>query len=273
MLAKWLSRIAIYSLTVVAILYLAALAALAMEQRNFLFMPAGEIVEPQVAGLRHAEVLQLKTSDGERLLAWYVAPSPGKPLILFFHGQGGSIATPSETLKGLTLDGNGILAVEYRGYPGSTGKPSETGLLLDAEAAYAKALALGISANHIVAFGQSLGSGVAVALAAGHPVGAVILESPYTSTIDVAAERFWMFPVRLVMLDQFHSDQRIAAVRAPLLIVHGTLDSSIPITFGKKLFALAEEPKTFITVRDGGHLPINAVMPSVRQWIARAVRS
>jgi hypothetical protein len=191
--------------------------------------------------------------------------------LLFFHGQGGNLSSPAAIFRALTADGNGLLAVEYRGYPGSTGMPTEGGLLHDADAAYARALALGIPARHIVAFGESLGSGVAVALAAHHEVGALILESPYTSTVDIAAHRFWMFPVRLVMLDQFHSDERITQVAAPVLIIHGTADTVIPYSFGKKLFELAKEPKTFITVPDGEHAPITAVMPQVLQWIEQAI--
>jgi uncharacterized protein len=158
--------------------------------------------------------------------------------------------------------------VEYRGYPGSSGSPSEAGLIADAQAGYDKARALGIPPRQIIAFGESLGTGVAVALAARNEVGGVVLISPHDSVADVAASEYWIFPTRYLIRDSFHSDQRIAAVKAPLLIVHGTEDTAIPIRFGRKLFALANPPKRFITVDGGGHIPIDEAMPQVLAWIS-----
>ena len=108
-------------------------------------------------------------------------------------------------------------------------------------------------ADDIVVWGFSLGTGVAVALAAEQRIGRLILEAPYTSIADVAASRFWFAPVRLLIRDQFRSDGQIARVRVPLLVMHGALDSTIPITFGERLFALANEPKRFVRLARGGH--------------------
>ena len=110
-----------------------------------------------------------------------------------------------------------------------------------------------MSADQIVLWGFSLGSGVAVALAADHPVGKLILEAPYTSIADLAAAAFPILPVRWLLRDQFHSDERIAGVTAPLLIMHGGKDSTISIAFGERLFALAHEPKQFVRFPEGGH--------------------
>ncbi len=152
----------------------------------------------------------------------------------------------------MTSDGTGVVALSYRGYAGSTGQPSERGLLLDAAAAYAFTSAR-YGVDRIVVWGFSLGSGVAVALAAGQPVGKVVLEAPYTSTADVAALRFTIVPVRWLMRDQFRSDERIARVTAPLLIMHGARDFTIPIRFGERLFSLAHQPKQFVRFPDGNH--------------------
>jgi fermentation-respiration switch protein FrsA (DUF1100 family) len=149
-------------------------------------------------------------------------------------------------------DGTGLVALSYRGYAGSSGKPSERGLLQDAAAAYAFA-AERYQAERIVVWGFSLGTGVAVALAAEKPVGKLILEAPYTSTVDVAAALLRIVPVSLLMRDQFHSDQRIARLSAPLLVMHGDSDPAIPISFGERLFALAHEPKQFVRFPGGGH--------------------
>jgi hypothetical protein len=120
--------------------------------------------------------------------------------------------------------------------------------------------------------GESLGSGVAVALAVGHEIAALVLDSPYSSIADVGAAIFWMFPVRALMSDSFRSDLRIARVVAPLLIVHGTKDEVIPIRLAEKLFALARAPKDFIRVEGGGHLALGQRIPQVLAWIDRATR-
>ncbi|MGA2044868.1 MAG: alpha/beta hydrolase [Roseiarcus sp.] len=264
-------RAVVIVLGVCAALYLAALLALALGQRKILYLPYARVVEPAAVGLPRAQILRLPTDDGETLLAWFVAPARGRPLILYFHGNANGLADRGERFRALTSSGDGLLAVEYRGYPGSTGAPTERGLLIDGETAYAKALALGIPADRIVAMGESLGSGVAVDLAMRHEVGAVALDSPYSSTADVAAAQYWMFPVRLLMRDQFHSDEKIGRVTAPLLIVHGSADRTIPIRFGERLFALANEPKTFMRIEGAGHLALGAVIPKVLAWIDQAL--
>ena len=129
--------------------------------------------------------------------------------------------------------------------PARADSPSEQGLLQDAAAAYAFTTAR-YSADRIVVWGFSLGTGVAVALAAEQPVGKLILEAPYTSMADVAALATRFVPVRWLMRDPFRSDQRIARVTAPLLIMHGERDPTIPIGLGERLFALASEPKQFV---------------------------
>src|SRR6202030_3138165 len=138
-----------------------------------------------------------------------------------------------ERFTRLITDGIGIVAVEYRGYAGSSGSPSERGLIADAEAAYAFA-AERYPAKQLVLWGESLGSGVAVALAAEKPVGRVILEAPFTSAADVAAEHYWFLPVRLLMKDQFRSDLRIDKVSAPVMILHGVKDQVVPFRQGER---------------------------------------
>lgn len=252
-------------------IYLLALAAFALGQRKLLYFPYAREVAPSMVGLEQAEVLHLQTDDGESLLAWLIAPSPGRPLILYFHGNASGLANRGFLFQELTASGDGLLAVEYRGYPGSTGWPSEDGLLRDGEATYAKALALGVPAARIVAMGESLGTGVAVDLAARHEVGALVLDSAYSSIVDIAAARLWMLPVRLLMRDTFRSDEKIGKVAAPVLMVHGTADAIVPIRSGEKLFALANKPKDFIRIDDAGHPALATVVPQVLQWIDQAM--
>jgi fermentation-respiration switch protein FrsA (DUF1100 family) len=243
---KWLVALALVG-------YLVGLAVLFFVQRSFVFpIPQKIRTTPEAAGFPEAEEHFLTTADDEKIIVWHVPAKPGHAVILYFPGNGDFLAGSASRFRAMTSDGTGLVALSYRGYAGSTGQPSERGLLLDAAAAYAFTSAR-YSADRIVAWGFSLGTGVAVALAAGQPVGKLILEAPYTSVADVAALRFRIVPVRWLMRDQFRSDERITRVTAPLLIMHGARDSTIPIGFGERLFSLAHEPKQFARFPEGGH--------------------
>lgn len=262
---KWL-------LIVVSIGYVGAVAAMFFAQRSFLFpIPTAVRTSPQAAGFPEAEEHVLTTADGEKVIVWHVPARPGRPVILYFHGNGDFLAGFFGRFRDLIADGTGVVALSYRGYAGSSGQPSERGLLQDAATAYAFTTER-YSANRIVVWGFSLGTGVAVALAARQPIGKLILEAPYTSTVDVAASLFWFMPVRLVMRDQFRSDERIARVQVPLLVMHGSNDPAIPIVFGERLFALAPEPKQFVRFPGGGHENLGnfGAIEAARQFINAA---
>ena len=200
---KWL-------LIVVSVGYVCGLLALFFAQRAVLFpVPTTARTAPQAAGFPEAEEHILTTADGEKVIVWHVPARPGRPVVLYFHGNGDYLAGFFGRFRSIIADGTGIVALSYRGYAGSTGQPSEQGLLQDAAAAYAFTAAR-YRADNIVVWGFSLGTGVAVALAAEQRIGRLILEAPYTSIADVAASAFWFAPVRLLMRDQFRSDGRIA---------------------------------------------------------------
>src|SRR5712672_738366 len=202
---KWL-------LIVVSVAYACAVAVLFFVQRSFLFpIPTAVRTPPQAAGFPEAEEHVLATADGEKVIVWHVPAKPGHPVILYFHGNGDFLAGFFGRFRDLIADGTGIVALSYRGYAGSSGRPSERGLLLDAAAAYAFASAR-YGADRIVVWGFSLGSGVGVALAADQRIAKLILEAPYTSIMEVAAGAFPFLPIRWLIRDQFRSDQRIARV-------------------------------------------------------------
>jgi uncharacterized protein len=249
--------------------YAGVLAMLYFTQRSLLYFPETIHTTPAAAGLPQAEEVTLTTSDGEHIFAWHVPPRDDKPVILYFHGNGGALRYRVERFTRLTNDGIGIVAVEYRGYGGSSGSPSERGLIADAEAGYAFAAAR-YPNQQIVLWGESLGSGVAVALAAEKPVGRVILEAPFTSAAAVGAKHYWYVPVRLLMTDQFRSDVRIGKVTAPLLILHGVKDQTVPYAMGEHLFDLANKPKHIVRFLDGGHedLDKNGALIAVGRFLA-----
>ena len=234
--------------------YVALLAVVYLFQRSIMY-PAPQTVRtaPSAAGFPQAQEVVLDTADGEKVIAWHVAPKGDKPVIIFFHGNGEVIAWRVPRFRELAGGGIGIVALSYRGYGGSSGSPSEAGLIADATAAYDFAIAR-YRPDRIVAWGYSLGSGVAVALTSGHPVGKLILEAPFTSASDIGAAAFPFLPVRWLLKDTFKSDERIGAVLAPLLVLHGEKDSVVPIRFGEKLFALANEPKRMRRFAEGDHV-------------------
>ncbi len=249
--------------------YVTLSAMMFFAQRSLMYFPETLHTTPAAAGLPEAEEVSLTAADGVQSLLWHVPPRDGKPVLLYLHGNGGALRYRAERFRHLTKDGIGLLALEYRGYGGLAGSPSEQGLIADAEAAYAYAVAH-YPVSQIVVWGESLGTGVAVALAAEKPVGRVILEAPFTSAEALGAERYWYLPVRLLMKDQFRSDERIRKVTAPLLILHGMQDRTVPYAMGEHLFDLANKPKHIVRFLDGGHedLDQNGALDAVGRFLA-----
>jgi len=248
-LLKWL-------LILTVLLYGGLLALMYVFQRALMYFPDSRRTPPAAAGFPQAEEVTLTTSDGERLVAWHVAPRGDKPVVLYFQGNAGGLDLRAGRFRWLTADGTGLLAICYRGYGGSSGRPSEQGLIRDALAAYDFAAARYAPAR-IVPWGESLGTAVAVALAAERPVGGLILDAPFTSAADVGAAVYPFIPVRWLIKDRFHSDLRIAKVSAPVLVLHGARDRVVPIRFGEALFALAREPKRIVRFPNGNHVDLD----------------
>lgn len=258
------------ALFVAIVAYVSAVAILFFMQRSLMYRPNPAGMEDARARLPGVERVELRTADGERLVAWEKAPQPGGLLFIYLHGNAANLSRRTGRLMSLTKDGDGFLAVSWRGYGGSTGAPTEEGLIADAEAAYAHARAQGVEPARIVLFGESLGTGVAVALATRRPVAGLALEAPYSSTADVARAIYWYAPVGLLMRDQFRSDLRIREVRAPVFIMHGEADAVVPIRFGERLFALANEPRDMARLPDVGHQPFDDPQARARfdAWLA-----
>jgi hypothetical protein len=239
-------------LAVLLFVYVGLAAMLYFAQRSMMYFPETIHTSPAEADLPEAEEVSLTAADGVHIVGWHVAPADGKPVILYLHGNGGALRYRVERFHRLIKEGVGLVAIEYRGYGGSEGSPTEAGLFADAEAAYTFAAGR-YRPDQLVLWGESLGTGLAVYLAAEKPVGRVILEAPFTSTAAVAARRYWFMPVRLLMKDQFRSDERIANVTAPVLILHGLNDRVVPYAMGEQMFDLTKGNKHIVRFLDGGH--------------------
>jgi uncharacterized protein len=188
--------------------------------------------------------MELATSDGERLVAWYGPAAPGQPTLFYLHGNAGSLAHRAGRVRLYRSSGYGIFMMAYRGFSGSTGSPSENRIVADALMAYDQLKALGPGEDEIVVYGESLGTGVAVQVAASRRPGGLVLESPFSSAVDVGSHLYPFLPVHWLLRDRFESAEHIHNVKAPLLVLHGEDDSIVPARFGRKLFAAAPQPKT-----------------------------
>ena len=231
-------------------IYLAPVSYLYVFQRSLVFKPGGELAAPVDKGLAGVDVRSFEMADGVRLTGWYAPADAGKPSVLYFHGNAGNLSGRWRRFATIRASGFGLLAASYRGYPGSEGSPGERRLITDGLALYDW---LAGQSDQIVVHGESLGTGIAVAVAASRDARALVLEAPYTAAVDIAAKQYPWMPVGLLMKDQFRSRERISDVSEPLLIVHGSDDRVIPVGHGSRLYALAGEPKTLTIIDGAGH--------------------
>jgi fermentation-respiration switch protein FrsA (DUF1100 family) len=196
------------------------------------------------------------TDGGLKLNGWYfpaATNSPRKNLaILVCHGNGGNLTYLKKLYGRLAATGANVLLFDYRGYGNSEGKPSEEGTYRDAQAAYAWLRQTGFAATNIFIYGESLGGGVASGLALCEASGGLILESTFSSTVDVGVERFPWLPVRLMSSIKYDTHEKLPQIHVPVLIMHSRADRSIPFKLAETNFATANEPKLFFEVT-GGH--------------------
>ena len=241
---------------VAAAAYLTVALGAFLLQRKLIYFPDPIYVTPAEEDLEDVKEVKLATPDGETLIVWHAAAAPGKPTILYFHGNGGHLAARGPRIQRFASAGYGVFMPAYRGYSGSTGSPSERTLVADAQLAYEHLRKRGLAARDILVYGESLGSGVATQLAASREVGALILDAPFTSVPDVGKLKYPFLPVETFTIDRFESKRHIVQVKAPILILHGTEDSVIPIEMGRALFRLAPEPKEMVELKGAGHSDI-----------------
>ena len=249
------NALAILKLTLVTfgVLYASLLSAMFLWQRELQYFPTRRDPSPQAVGLADLTRVDLATPDGETVVVWSSSARADRPTILFLHGNGGEIADRADRFAFYQSRGYGVTFLSWRGYGGSSGSPTETGLLADAKAAYDHLRSQGLPPHRIVLVGESLGTGVAVQLSAANPVGAVVLQAPFSAAVDLARAAYPWLPVGLLMKDQFRSRDHIASIRAPLLILHGERDNVVPPVFGQRLYNAAPDPKTFLSLGPVGH--------------------
>jgi len=237
----------------VAAAYGAAVGAATVAQRRLIYFPDPTPDMPEAYDLPEMAVVEFSAKDGTTLRAWSALIGRTAPTILFLQSNSRNVSARAYRYRRWIEAGFSVLALCYRGYGGSGGRPSEKGLYQDADAALAFLADQGISQELIVLIGESLGTGVAVDLAARNTVGAVILESPFTSIPDIAASAYPALPFNHLVRDKFDSISKIGDVQSPLLIAHGTDDRVIPYDMGRRLYEAANQPKEFVGVKRATH--------------------
>jgi fermentation-respiration switch protein FrsA (DUF1100 family) len=221
-------------------------------QRRLIYFPSPGPVPPATAVLPTGRDVVLETDDGVRLGAWYFPGRGGAMLVC--NGNAGDRSMRAGLAVAFNQAGFSVLLFDYRAYGGNPGEPSEDGLAADAKAARAwLAGQPDVDADRIGYFGESLGAAVAVGLAAQTPPAALVLRSPFTSLADVAAVHYPWLPARRLLLDHYPSIDRIAAVRAPVLVIAGDRDDIVPMSLSRRLHDAAGDPKRFVVVPGAGH--------------------
>jgi len=222
-------------------------------QRNLIYFPDRSKLDESLAKASGFTPIQLKTEDGLTLQAWY-RPAKGQFWTLVYcHGNAGNIVGRVPLVEPYLELGYGVLLLEYRGYADNPGSPTQTGLMLDGVAALTYLQKEGVPLKQVALMGESLGTGVVVHLAARYPVGAVILQSAYTSLVDLGLYHYPFLPVRWFLTDRYDSASEITKIHAPILFLHGAYDAIVPIEMGHRLYELAPQPKQFVTQRGRGH--------------------
>lgn len=259
---------------VLAVGYGLVVATLWAMQRSLIYRPDKIVPEIRtVAGLDDlAGAVEVSTADGLDLLAWYFPPQKDRPVVLYFHGNAGSIADRVWRALALNGAGYGVMLLEYRGYGGNPGKPSEAGLYADGRGAVDWLVSRGIDTGRIVFFGESLGTGVATQMALEYPDAfGVVLESPFTSMAAMARRLYPWVPVGPLLKDRFDNLSRIAGVDRPVLILHGEQDDLVPVAHGRRLLEAAGANADSVFFASGRHSDLwdHGAANAVTAWLAR----
>ncbi|HEY7185114.1 MAG TPA: alpha/beta hydrolase [Vicinamibacterales bacterium] len=253
------------------------LALVWLMQRRLIYFPTAYLPSLGEAGITGGEPVTFETSDGLRLGAWFFAGSgpPPRLTLLVFPGNAGNRFHRVPLAASLRTHGVQVVLIDYRGYGGNPGSPTEEGLAIDARAAlsYLHGRA-DVDRSRLVYFGESLGTGVAVRLATEHAPAGLILRSPFTSMVDVGRYHYPVLPVSWLLRDRFPSIDRASQVRSPVLVIAGDRDSVVPIDLTRRLYAAFSSAKTLVEIPGADHnddalLDGAAMIDSMLQFVRR----
>ena len=234
--------------------YVFILVTLFFFQRNLLYHPSennyyGDKLKVSVSKVK------IKTKDNIELVAWYHKKNNGNfKTILFLHGNAGSLENRIHKINHFKDFDINFLIIAWRGFSGNKGSPTELGLYEDAKSAIIWLKNKGLKNQDIILYGESLGTGVVTEIAQNNNFSGIILESPFTSMIDAAKNKYPIFPIKYLLKDKYESDKKIKNINSPILIMHGEVDKIVPFWMGKKLYELANQPKYSYFPKNDDHM-------------------
>jgi len=243
----------IYVIIFLFFLFIVYAVYLYFNQSKYVYFPTSDIVAtPSDSGLFY-EDLMLKTSDGIKISAWYIHAENSKATLLFFHGNGGNISYRIEFIEMFYSLNISTFIIDYRGYGKSEGSPTEEGTYLDSEAAWDYLVnEKNTDPSSIVIYGKSLGGPIAARLAEKHNPAALILDSTFTSTKDIAVKLYPFLPVKKFFKFEYDTVRYLKCVDCPILIIHSIDDNYIPFSHAEKLFDTVDGEKELVETR-GDH--------------------
>ena len=236
------------------VIYLILLTYIYLFQRNLLYHPSVNGYQGDETKFDYEEVF-IQNSEGIKLKAWlHKKDLINKKTILFFHGNAGNLSNRNYKLNELSKFDINFLIVAYRGFSNNQGKPSEQGIYKDARSALDWLKTKGVKEKNLILYGESLGTAVAIETAQNKNLAGIILESPFTSMIDLAQKYYPFLPVKILLKDKYETAKKLPNINSPLLILHGKLDTIVPFAMGEKLFEQANEPKFKYFIDNDDHM-------------------
>jgi len=236
------------------ITYLIVLTYIYLFQRNLLYHPSDNGYQEDEINFDYKEIY-IQNKEGIKLKAWlHEKDLINKKTIIFFHGNAGNLRNRNYKLNELSKFDVNFLIVAYRGFSGNQGKPSEQGLYEDARSALDFLKIKGVKEKNLILYGESLGTAVAIETAQNKDLAGIILESPFTSMVELAQRYYPVLPVKFLLKDKYETIKKLPNINSPLLVLHGKLDNIVPFSMGKKLFEKANEPKFKYFVDNDDHM-------------------
>ena len=236
------------------LLYFLSLTILYFFQRNLMYHPSENNYYGDKLTVSVNKV-KIKTDDNIELLAWYhTKKKENYKTILFLHGNAGSLENRIHKINHFKKMNINFLIVSWRGFSGNKGKPTEKGLYNDAKSSVKWLKDKGLKTEDIILYGESLGTGVAIEIAQNNNFSGIILESPFTSMVDAAKNKYPFFPIKYLLKDKYDSEKKIKNIQSPLLVMHGEVDKIVPFWMGKKIYDIAKTPKYYYFSKYDNHM-------------------
>lgn len=248
--------------------YAGALAVMYAAQGRLMYPGSEACLPPAAIDLHGVEQVWIETGDGLRLLAWWMPPRPGRPVVAYWHGNAGPLHCRAHKFAAFRAEGYGLLMLAYRGYSGNAGRPNQP--LIGQDAVAAMNWLVRRTDAPVIYFGESLGGAVAMQLAMRVPPQAIVLEGVFDSAASVAQRRYPMFPAARLIRDRWDTFAIADACPAPVLMLHGGQDKVVPIKHSQRLFQALPEPKHFVQLDGAGHVDLfdHGGGAHVMEWLA-----